>query len=50
MLGVVGLLVPEVYHLPFFKAGTAVYDNFFQVWHRYFKAALAPRCSVQCCV
>ncbi len=31
MLGVVGLIVPEVYHFPFFKTGTAVYDNFFQV-------------------
>lgn len=31
MLGVVGLIVPEIYHFPFFKAGTAVYDNFFQV-------------------
>ena len=31
MLGVVGLIVPEVFTFPFFKKGVAVYDNFFQV-------------------
>uniref|UniRef100_A0A7S0MU00 Chlorophyll a-b binding protein, chloroplastic n=1 Tax=Cryptomonas curvata TaxID=233186 RepID=A0A7S0MU00_9CRYP len=31
MLGVVGLIVPEVFTFPFFKKGVAVYDNFFQI-------------------
>ena len=44
MLGVVGLLVPEVYHLPFFKTGTAVYDNFFQV-----PPPRLPPLAARCC-
>ncbi len=36
MLGVVGLIVPEVFTFPFFKKGVAVYDNFFQVLIHYF--------------
>ena len=31
MLGVVGLIVPEIFHLPFYKAGAYPVENFFTV-------------------
>ena len=31
MLGVVGLIVPEFFHLPFYKAGATAYESFFTV-------------------
>ena len=31
MLGVVGLIVPEFFHLPFYPAGATAYENFFKV-------------------
>ena len=31
MLGVVGLIVPEFFHLPMYNSGATVYDNAFTV-------------------
>jgi hypothetical protein len=31
MLGVVGLIVPEFFHLPMYKAGATAYESFYTV-------------------